>query len=192
MINITIVLIHNKSEKDNLAQIEALKSHLLLLTDHHEEQDPNGNLQKYDTYHYEIKGLKIPHNVKFFQLIPFGVTVDHETLYSIDSYKVFYGRGDEDKIGWHPRFFNHAMRFPIDSMAADVVIHLHDHKTFNIKDLEKHLQKLETHHMTSHSWGHITKKEILIHVGEVDEEKPLEEGMKRFKNKIVQKGLKHG
>lgn len=192
MIKITIVLIHNKSDELNKAQIEILKPNILLLVDHHERQDQEGNLQKYNTYHYEMKGLTIPHEVRFFQLIPYGVTVDHEILYSIDSFKVFYGRGDEDKVDWHPRFFNHAMRFSVDSMSSDVVIHLHDHKTFNIKDLEKNLQELETHDMTSHSWGHITTKRLLTHVGELDEKKSLEEGIKHFKNKIIQKGLTHG
>ncbi len=136
--NIAIVLTHNKTDTENATQISFLVPLIEKQIEVHNEFDDEGNIiGQFNTYYYTIKGL-IGHDVKFYQIIPYGVTPP-TNLYDIDSHKVFYGKGDEDKVGTHLRFYNWGLKRATD-YGADVVVHLADETKLDIAQLSTDLQ----------------------------------------------------
>src|SRR3990172_3452523 len=126
---LAIVIVHNKTNSENQAQISSIlplvvKNSQLITEDIY---DSNGNVigqQINESYYYIIKGLTIPHEVRFYQVVPYGV--NHPLNFNeLDSHNVIYGEGDEDKTGNHPRFFNWGLKRGTD-YGADVVIYLID------------------------------------------------------------------
>src|SRR3990167_1633589 len=102
MLKIAIILVHNKSDKENFNQIETVKPFIEKVTFLIDVLDEQGDvIGQEEHYYYKVKDLNIDHEIKFYQIIPFGVT-SPANLYDIDSHKVFYGKGDKDKIGDHP------------------------------------------------------------------------------------------
>lgn len=153
--NLAVVLVHNKGDLENAAQIEALKPLIEKQTEIHDELDQDGNvIGQFETYYYTLIGLP-DHQVKFYQIIPFGVT-SPPNKDDIDSYKVFYGKGDEDKTGDHPRFYNWGLKRAA-GYGADVVLHLDDHTKFDLDDLEKEIRKSEK--KIDRQYGKISKKD---------------------------------
>lgn len=124
--NLAIVLTHNKP--DNSKQIEDLAS---LIEDNRtpevdKEGNPTGRMDKNGEIitrhtHYNLKGLP-EHEVKFYQIVPFGVERP-ANMNLIDSHNVIYGKGDEDKVRNHKRFFNWGLKRATD-YGADLVLHL--------------------------------------------------------------------
>jgi hypothetical protein len=148
---IGIVITHNKV--DNAAQIEALKPLIEKQTEQHNGLDEDGNEIIWETYYYTIKGLE--HKVKFYQIIPYGVTPP-ANLDEIDSHKVFYGEGDEDKTGDHPRFFNWGLKRATD-YGADFVVHLKDYTKFDVADIKKSIEKGDK--KADKAYGKISRKD---------------------------------
>ena len=130
---IAITLIHNRPE--NSSQIAALKA---MLTEIREPvldargrpfTNPDGSPQ---TTHvrYELRG----ETVRVYQIIPFQPenksdpyeAVRPEGFDDLVSYNVMYGKGDEDKIGDHPRFYNWALKRAGDH-GSRVVVMLDDY-----------------------------------------------------------------
>lgn len=135
---LSIIICHNKGDVQNAAQIEVLKPLIEKQTELHDEFNEAGEvIGQFETYYYTIKGLP-GYRVKFYQIIPFGVTPP-SNLYDIDSHKVFYGKGDEDKTGDHPRFFNWGLKRATD-YGADEVIHLGDYSKFSVNAIASALQ----------------------------------------------------
>src|SRR3990167_82240 len=150
---LAIILTHNKTDAENIAQIEALKPLIEKQTVLNDEFDDQGNvIGQFETYYYTIKDLA-GHEVKFYQIIPFGVTPP-PNLRDIDSHNVLYGKGDEDKTGDHPRFYNWGLKRATD-YGADFVIHLNDETKLNITQLATDLQSVSK---VSKTYGVISPK----------------------------------
>ena len=131
---IAIVLTHNRSDKENAAQIASLKA---MLTEVREPVLDERGRQRIDgdgvpqTTHvrYELKGQA----VRVYQIIPFQPdnksdpyeAIQPEGFDSLVSHNVKYGWGDEDKVGDHPRFYNWGVKRASD-YGATVVVHLDD------------------------------------------------------------------
>lgn len=110
--NIALVLIHNKGDQGNFDQIEVVR-----------------NLLTYDPDSATYTNSDLPgQSFKVFHIIPYGVA-DPGNLYALDGHTVRYGKGDEDKIGSHPRFYNWALKRSTD-YGANLVTVIEDAATF--------------------------------------------------------------
>lgn len=192
--NIAIILVHNKREEENEAQIEYLKSLVNKITDINDQYDQEGNIiGTYETYHYELEGLD-GYEVKFFQVIPFGVALP-PNLYDIDSHKVFYGKGDEDKMGDHSRFFNWGLKRGTD-YGAEAVVYLENPAKLSIQDLAIQLNSLvdpdDKHEFAEDANAKVASLKLLKEVGQLDEAKTKEQAITELKAKNKVKGNKNG
>lgn len=191
--NIAIVLVHNKTDAENQAQIEFLKSLINKVTDTFPVYDDQGKQTGTDeSYHYEILNLGLPHELKVYQIIPFGIT-QPSNFYDIDTHNVIYRKGDEDKIGDHPRFFNWGLKRGTD-YGAEFVIHLDDYKSFSIDDLAVQLNTLadptdKTEFVDGVS-SNISTLKLLKEVGQLDEGRSLSEAITDLKSEISKSSLK--
>ena len=151
--NCAIVICHNKTPEANIAQIEALKPLIEKQSEVHDELNENGEVVgQFETYYYTLKGLD-GYKVKLYQILPYqpdnprlAQGLPYEGVWpananDIDSHRVAYGKGDEDKTGDHKRFQNWGLKRATDQ-GADVVIHLKDHTKFNVADLSSRLSNL--------------------------------------------------
>lgn len=215
MRQIAITLIHNKA--NNKAQIESLLPLIEKHTEIHEEEVRDRTVteeeEKYldefgveqvrmvtkevlsepytatfETYYYTLKGLP-EYNVKFYQIVPYGVEKP-SNIHLIDSHNVFYGEGDEDKIGDHPRFFNWAIKRGTD-MGAEVVLYMDDVKKLSIDDLAVELNTLldpdiKTEFIENES-AKISTVKLLRDEGHLREDKSLSEELVDYKEKISEK-----
>lgn len=189
--NIAIVITHNKGDLANQAQIESIKGLVTRITDIN--TDPESG-ETFETYHYEINNLGVPHELRIYQIVPFGVNVP-PNFYELDSHNVLYRAGDEDKTGDHPRFFNWGMKRGTD-YGAEVVIHLEDVSKLDFKKLLPKLQKLsdqadKTEYVEDAACKVGTVK-LLKDVGQLDETKTKNQALSTLKEQVVQKGLKNG
>ncbi len=196
--NIAIVLIHNKSALQNVSQINALKSRLTEVREL--DVDENGlpildeetGLQTTHLIGYEIGALALTHLIKVYQIIPFGVTPP-TNLYALDSHKVFYGAGDEDKTGTHPRFFNWGLKRSTD-YGADIVLYASDVANVDTTDLRTRLSQLSSGSsmFAEAAYGKISHVNLLRRIGQLDETKNFNTAITDLKNRIANwKGL-HG
>lgn len=196
MIRLAITLVHNKTDAQNAAQIEAVK----LMLEYAEEAipvfDENGvqtgtTARPYD----KLTGLAIPHEIKVFQIVPYGVTPP-PNRYDINSGGiVYYGVGDEDKTGTHPRFFNWGLKRGTDN-GADVSIYLEDVTQFDISKLEKKLDKLinknDDTEYAEDTYGKLATVKLLREVGQLKEDRSFVDAITELKGRVVEKGLKDG
>lgn len=193
--NIAIIITHNKSDQDNFDQIEAIKSVVETVTETKTNYDFNGNpVGTYEVSHYEIKNLGVAHEVKFYQILPFGANKPSNFL-SLDSHNVLYGKGDEDKKGDHPRFFNWGLKRATD-YGADIVIHLEDHTKFSVGTLASALATLtnvnnKLDYLETPA-SKLTTLDLLKIVGQLDEMKTKPQALQHLKQRIIQKGIKYG
>lgn len=215
--NIAICLVHNKSNKANKAQLDALIPLIEKHTESHDEEVQDRTVteveEKYldefgaeqtrmvtqevlgepytatfETYYYTLKGLP-DYEVKFFQIIPFGVTPP-PNIDAIDSHKVWYGEGDSDKQGDHPRFFNWALKRGTD-LGAEVVLYMEDIKKLSIDDLATELNTLvdpnvKTEFIENQS-AKLSTVKLLHDEGQLREDKSLSEELVDYKEKISEK-----
>jgi hypothetical protein len=193
---LAIVLVINKGDIGNENQIEALKPLIEKQTIIHSGQlDFEGNvIPDFETYYYTIKDLTISHEAKFYQIVPFGVNPP-TNLYDIDSYKVFYSKGDEDKIENHPRFFNWGLKRGTD-YGADIAIYLEDYTKLSIDNLIFYLNTLidvisKVEYAEDTSGKYATNK-LLKEVGQLDETKDFNQSIIDYKTRIAEKGLEVG
>lgn len=181
--NISITLVHNKTDAENQAQIESLKSLLNTIEDIHDEFDENGEVVgQFSTFHQEFIGLNIPHVVKIYQVIPFGVTPPENRGDINSGGIVYYGKGDEDKVGDHPRFFNWGAKRGIDQ-GADVSLYIDDVSKLNVTDLRATLNSKPE--FKEETFGKVISKEE-FGKGQLDEKKSLKDIISE------KKGVKRG
>lgn len=191
--NIAIILVHNLSEAANSQQITTLQNLLTTVTDGpflNEETD-----EEWTTFHQEVVGLGIPHTVKVYQIIPYGV-IPPTTRYEINSGGIVqYGKGDEDKTGDHPRFFNWGLKRGTD-YGADLVIHIEDISKLDFKKLLPKLQKLadraDTTELVEDASGIVASLKLLKEVGQLDEGKTKAQALTELRSKVVKRGFKNG
>jgi len=188
MINLAIVLVHNKGTVENRAQIDLLKSLIERQTIINSDFDENGlEIGTFESYYYTLIGL--PNRVIFLQVFPFGVTPPSNKNV-IDSYGVFYGIGDESKT--EPRFFNWGLKRATD-YGADVVLQIDDMSKFDTTDL---LDKLNT--LTSPdnlmefietAYGKIMTVKLLRIVGQLREDRNLSVALTDYKQRMTARGV---
>lgn len=192
---IAITLVHNKIPQENEAQIEFLKPLIVKNTFPIPIYDQEGNKVGQDEgYYYSIKDLDVPHEASFFQIVPFGVTPP-PNLYHIDSHKVFYAKGDEDKTGDHPRFFNWGLKRGTD-YGADISIYLDDPKKMNLKDLPFYLNSLidpdDKTEFAEDQFGKMGTLRLLKEVGQLKEDRTLADALTDLKSRNTKRGGKNG
>ena len=202
--NIALVLVHNKSNVENNQQIENLKSKLTEIRVDSFFNDENGNqiptidpetgIQKTHLDHYILTGLPVEHQIKVFQIIPFGVEPP-ANLYTIDSHKVFYGVGDEDKVGNHPRFFNWGLKRGTD-YGADIALYIDDMNKFVPQKLIPLIQTLDSPNdpteFADKDFGKLATFRLLKEVGQLKEDRSLSDAVADLKIRVTQKGFKNG
>lgn len=192
---IAVVLVHNKTDAENIAQIDALKALIEVNEEMFDEYDSEGNvIGQFTKTYYTLQGLSLDHRAIFLQIIPYGVT-EPPNLYDIDSAKVFYRLGDEDKTGKHPRFFNWGLKRGTD-YGADICIYLDDYKKFDVSKLlpkiEKLSDKIDTTEFVDDTSCKVATLKMLKDVGQLKEDQTLSNAITDLKARVVEKGYKNG
>lgn len=199
---IAITLVHNKTPEENEAQIDTM---LGLVTEHTElldGEDDEGNTVPgaFQRHYYTINGLEIPHEVSFYHVIPFQPdnnsqpykAVLPENLYSLKGYNVQYGRGDEDKIGDHPRFFNWGLKRGTD-YGAEAVLHVEDVSKFAPEDLSFQLTELidpeQKTELVKTPAGTMSSLKLLKEAGQLDETKDKGDALVDYESSLQEKGM---
>ena len=189
---IALVIVHNKTNQENFNQIEAIKPLINKITDTNNEFDDQGNIiGTFNTYHYELVGISVTHEARFFQIIPFGVT-SPTNLYDIDSHNVIYRLGDEDKTGDHSRFFNWGMKRATD-YGAEVVVYIDDYTQLDfakiILDIEKLADINDLTELVDAPEVTIGSLKLLKEVGQLDESKSKADAIVDLKQATIDAGL---
>ena len=190
MVRLAITLVHNKSSQQNFDQIEALLPLVTKVTETIPRYDDQGvQVGTYEIYHYEITNLQIPHTVRFYQVIPHGVTPP-SNLYQLDSAKVFYGPEDADK--GETRFFNWGLKRGTDQ-GADISIYLHNPQQLTRAKLRSALNRMVNNtELVDTLWCKVASVRVLTRIGQMKEDKPFSDGLRDLKDRITKGGLKHG
>lgn len=156
MINIALGLVHNKNTNAaNRAQITNL---LPLVVTHYL---PDGATADTATgVYYTLAGVVIEHTVKFYQVVPFGVTRP-SNMNLLNSHNVIYGTGDENKTGDHSRFFNWLFKRGTDG-GADVVFYVRFPNLIDAGDISVALGRLTTTRIfLERTWGKVISIRLL-------------------------------
>lgn len=191
--NLAIILTHNKTDAENAAQIEAILPLITKVTETVPVYPPEGGdpIGTQDIYHYELKGLSIPHELRCYQIVPFGVTPP-ANIRLIDSHNVLYGKGDEDKTGDHPRFFNWGLKRATD-YGAEIAVYLEDPSQLTGTKVRNAVAKLvnDTEYVET-TWGRLGTLRLLKEVGQLREDRTFTQAISDLKTRVTQKGLKNG
>ena len=156
---LAFTLVHNLGALANAAQIVRM---LTLITPVVELIDGEDTVMPV----YDLTGTL--HRVRFYQVVPFGVETP-ANLDALNSHKVWYRAGDENKTDDHPRFYNWGLKRGTD-YGAEAVVHITDAVTFTAIDLELHLAQLRNSMVFREpSWGQITALRLLREVGQLKE-----------------------
>jgi len=202
---IAITLVHNKSDAENAAQIESMFSLVTEQTELIDGTDDEGNviIGAFERHFYTLNDLGIPHEIEFFHVIPFQpknlsdpyIAVLPSNLSLLKGRNVQYGKGDEDKIGDHPRFYNWGLKRATD-YGAEAVIHMEDYKKFSVADLAFQLNTLidpnDKTEFLEDKAVKITTLDLLKEVGQLDEAKSKEQAIIDLKQRNIEKGGKNG
>lgn len=176
---IAITLIHNKSNIENEAQITTLKSLLTEVVDGPFIDPSTGEI--WTTIHHELIGLDIPHEIKVYQVIPYGITPPVNRGDVQSGNVVYFGAGDEDKVGNHPRFFNWGIKRGTDN-GAEINIYLEDISKFNIQSLKVKLQSKPD--FSEEPFGKIVSANLLKTKGQLREDRGFSEAIEDLKRRI--------
>src|SRR5574341_105300 len=150
MLNLALGLVHNKATA--LANRQQIANLLPLVVKTFVQTGTDGSGNPIGFFEYTLAGVATEHRVKFFQVVPFGVTPPNN-LYDLDSYKVFYGNNDTDKVGDHARFFNWLLKRGCD-YGADVALYVRFPSLFGAADLDTALGRLtSTRVFLERVWG---------------------------------------
>lgn len=184
MISLAVVIVHNGTNTQNEAVINAILSRI----ERFESEEPETGIT---TSHYEITALNREHVVRFYQIIPFGVTPP-SNLDLLDSHKVFYGAGDENKTGTHPRFFNWGLKRATD-YGADVVIYVQDASRLTAANLRTALDKLINNtEFVEEQFGKVATLRLLRLIGQLKEDRNFTQAINDYKTRITRGGLNSG
>ena len=188
MVNLALGLIHNKNNIGNRQQITNLLSFVI---PHFEQTGTSPEGEPYGSWWYSLSGLTIEHQVKFFQVIPFGVNPPNN-LNDLDSYKVFYRAGDENKTGTHQRFRNWAIKRAGD-YGADIVALITEPAQFTIVGLEFQIGRLvDRRLLVVPLWGLAVSSRLFSLVGEFRENLSESAALDDLRARIVAAGWEHG
>ena len=184
---ITLVLVHNKSSQGNFDQIETLKTKLTQST-----ETIGGVGEESELIHYEIIGLTQDYEIKIFQIVPYGVTPPSNFSDLISS-AVFYGTGDENKTGTHPRFFNLGLKRGAD-YGSNFILTIDDVSNLNSTSLSTQLGTLiasSTTALFENLAGQILTPQIL-EVGELDESMDFATALADLITRLTNQGFTSG
>ena len=206
--NIAICLTHNKNAAQNRNQITALNSLLTKVTETRTTTriDENGDpveevildeetsqpVQFFSHYTISNVVLTEPYKIFIYQIIPFGVTPPSNRDILI-SYNVIYGKGDEDKTGTHPRFFNWMLKRATDH-GADIILDLFDISLLSPTDSAIKLNIFKADDLmiyqesTSSRYLHL---KLLRNIGQLDERLTLSQAIVNLKERITAKGYRY-
>lgn len=131
---IAITLVHNKSDAENEAQISTILGLVDRIADTHVDPETQ---EEFYTYHYEIKDLGVDHEVRFYHVVPYGVTKP-SNLDELDGHKVYYGPEYQaiDKT-----YFDWGLKRGVDQ-GAEVSLYLEDLSKLDFKKMLSKLQKV--------------------------------------------------
>lgn len=199
---LALTLVHNKTPKENEAQINALLS---LVTEQIEllpGTDDEGNIipNVFERRYYTFNDLNIPHEVEFYHIIPFQPentsnpynAVLPTNLGTLRGKRVEYGWNDEDKIGDHPRFFNWALKRSTD-YGNELNIYIDDHTKLDVDNLPFYINSLvdpdDKHEYIEDKSVKIATLKLLKEVGQLDEEKAWHQAVSDLKDRVEERGL---
>lgn len=134
----------------------------------------------FTSYFYTFTALPIEHEVKFYQIVPYGVTKP-SNLDLLDSHKVFYGEGDADK--GETRFYNWGTKRGIDH-GADISVYLQDPVNLTLLKLRNQLQVLTGDDFLEPTWGKIISSKYFLRKGQLDESKTLVQAVSELKQRV--------
>ena len=197
MLHLALGLVHNKGNLANRQQIQNLLP--LVVKNIEPILDPDTNQPMFDAqsgdplvwHWYSLAGLSVAHEVKFYQVIPFGVNPPNN-LYDLDSAKVYYGPNHADKTGEHPRFFNWLLKRGTDN-GAGISLYLRFPALFGAVDLDLRLgQLVNDMEFLEPAWGKVATLRLLRVVGQLREDTNFDAAVTDLKARIIQRGLRHG
>ena len=132
---IAVTLVHNKSDKENEAQIKAVLALVDKVVDTNVDQETGA---EFLTNHYEFKDFGIPHEVNFYHIVPYGINRP-SNLDQLDGHKVIYG--SEFQMN-EKTFFDWGLKRGTDH-GADVSIYVEDINKLNFKQLLPKFEKIK-------------------------------------------------
>lgn len=203
--NISLTLVHNKTAKANEAQIAGVRALLDEVTEEIDGLDEEGNIipNAFIRTYYVFKGLDLPHEVTIQHIIPYQPlnksnpynAVLPSNMSLLKGRNVQYGKGDEDKTGDHPRFFNWSLKRGTDN-GADINIYLEDYTKFDVNNLAIQLNSLidpeDKHEYAEDSSVKLASAKLLMRVGQLDETKSKAQAIADLKTRNVEEGFKNG
>jgi hypothetical protein len=192
---ISVVLVHNRNNTQNVAQINALLPKIITtwMTPDGPAGVPRDQIPNETPYWpiFTISGVSTPHEVLFYQILPFGATKP-SNMDLLWSHNVIYGQGDNDKTGSHPRFINWLMKRGFDQ-GADVVVYIADTVSFTGASLQTELNALsETMVLREPSWGKVIAKKLFIVVGQLLEDLNFNASLLNLRQRLIAAGLERG
>lgn len=199
---ISLTLVHNKTQAENEAQIAALANLVTEQTELIDGVDDQGNIipGMYQRKYYTINNLNIPHELEIQHIIPYqpwNTSNPYKAelpsnLYLLNGRNVQYGKGDEDKVGSHPRFFNWALKRGTDN-GADISIYIEDITKISPVKARQALQKFTNNtEFVEADFGKLASFRLLKQVGQLKEDTTLTNAITDLKTRVVEKGLKNG
>jgi hypothetical protein len=192
---IAVTVVHNKTNAENEAQIQALLALVdtIPTTVTWDITDDEGIVTGQDSavlYHYQFKNVAQEHRVIFFQVVPHGVTQPPsypELLKADGCGGVMYG--PEDAQRGLPRFFNWGLKRGVDR-GADIAIFLIDAADLTALKLKNALLDLkENSGYVERPWGRIVTKRALREIGQLKEDRTLAQAIQDYKDRLVAGGL---
>lgn len=182
-LQLALGLVHNQGVGANRRQINDI---LPLVVIHYEP--PGSDFDTHVWYWYSLAGLLTDHEVKFYQAVPFGIA-EPDNLYLLDSYKVLYAQGDEDKVGNHARFLNWLIKRATDN-GAGTVIYVRNSAAFSVASLAAFLALLVGNVVFAEPpWGKLATVRLLREVGPLVENVDLDLAVDDLKIRITAAGL---
>lgn len=203
MTKVAVVIVHNKTDAENQAQIVALNNLLepqfISVPELDEQGNQIGTSQQFS--HYTVKNLtQIEHQVFVYQIVPYQPTntsnpyeaIKPANISLLRSHNVYYGKNDVDKVGVHPRFFNWGLKRSTD-YGADVIIYLQEPESLTTTRVRNALGRLTNDtELIEESWGKIVTKKLFGVVGQLREDFSFDGAVADLKNRMVLKGLRNG
>ena len=189
MLHLALSLIHNKNAATNRNQISTLvavtTTVFVPLLDDNGQPVLNELGEPIGETHYTITGLAIEHVVRFYQIMPFGVSRPNN-FNSLNSHNVYYG--ESDKIGTHPRFYNWSIKRPLDQ-GADIVAIVTDHTQFSVAGLQLQINRLVNRRLlVIPLWGVAINTILFREVGQFREDLSFLESLADLRARIAARG----
>lgn len=175
MFTIGIVLVHNKTNNVNRAQIDAVRNNLEEFVVYDDEGNP--------AYFWRIKRLARSHAVKVFQVIPSGVPVPNN-MAGFDAYTIYY-----DSAKPLARYFNVLLKRTVD-WGCDLLLYIDDRNSFTASEVDFRLGRFVNNIvLLEPTWAKFVLKRVLLEVGQLREDTTIFEALADLRQRIVDRGM---